>query len=260
MPPTCVPLTTLDRRSLLKALALAPAVAVTVPRHARAEAQAAGLITTDVCIVQPELTEGPFYLDPELVRADIGEGRVGLPMVLRLQVVRADCSAVPGARVDVWHCDAEGVYSGVNGNTGTFLRGTQMTGPDGVAQFRTVFPGWYPGRVTHVHYKVILEGGQVLTSQLFFDDALAAGIHGDHEGYEGRGAQDTDLRADRIARSAGMGAVARMEMDAPDGEAVAALVVGIDEGARSGGLMERLFGRGYLGTRRGASPPDPRDI
>lgn len=236
-------LTVLDRRSLLRALALAPA-AVTLPALARAEAQAAGLISGDVCLVQPETTEGPFYLDPGLVREDITEGRPGLPLILRLQVVSADCAPIAGARVDIWHCDADGVYSGVQGDSGTFLRGTQDTGADGVAQFRTVFPGWYPGRVVHVHYKVILPGGQeVLTSQVFFDDAFAAEVHGDHPAYERRGPQDTDLRADRIARSAGKGAVARVEMDAPDGEAVAALVVGVSEAGRAG-LLERLFGQG----------------
>jgi protocatechuate 3,4-dioxygenase beta subunit len=215
----------LDRRALLKALSLAPAFAVTVPHWARAEAKEAGLISSDVCLLQPEATEGPYYIDPGLVRQDIAEGRPGLPLVLRLQVVTGECKPVVGARVDVWHCDADGVYSGVSGDTGTFLRGTQSTGADGVAEFRTVFPGWYPGRVTHVHYKV------------FLDDR----IHADHPAYEDRGAQDTALAADRIARAAGKGAVAQVEMDAPDGEAVAALVVGVDAERVSGGLLERLF-------------------
>lgn len=241
-------LTVLDRRALLKALSLAPALAVAVPARARAEAQAAGLITSDVCLVQPEVTEGPFYLDPGLVRADIAEGRPGLPLVLRLQVVTADCAPVSGARVDVWHCDADGAYSGVQGDGGTFLRGTQATGADGVAEFRTIFPGWYEGRVTHIHYKVFLDGEEALTSQVFFDDALADAVHADHPAYEDRGVQDTTLAADRIAQSAGKGAVARVELDAPDGDAVAALVVGIDrsagESAGGSSLLERLFRRG----------------
>ncbi|GAB1364537.1 intradiol ring-cleavage dioxygenase [Rhodobacter sp.] len=239
-----MPLTVLDRRSLLKALSLAPAFAVAVPGWARAEAREAGLISPDVCLLQPEVTEGPYYLAEELVRQDITEGRPGLPLVLRLQVVTADCSPVAGARVDVWHCDAGGVYSGVAGEGGTFLRGTQTTGADGVAEFRSIFPGWYRGRVTHVHYKVFLDERTVLTGQVFFDDALADAIHADHPAYEDRGPQDTALSADRIARQAGPGAVARVEMDAPDGDAVAALVIGIDAAGASGSLLERLFGRG----------------
>lgn len=242
MPPR--PLTVLDRRSLLKALSLAPAFAVTLPARARAEAQEAGLITPDVCLLQPEVTEGPYYLDESLIRQDITEGRPGLPLVLRLQVVTADCRPVPGARVDVWHCDAGGAYSGVEGNGGTFLRGTQETGTDGVAGFRTIFPGWYRGRVTHVHYKVFLDTRTVLTGQVFFDDALAETIHSEHPAYEARGPQDTPLGRDGIARRAGSGAMARVEMDAPDGEAVAALVIGIDADRPAGGLLERLFGRG----------------
>lgn len=242
-------LTVLDRRSLLKALTLAPAAWVASPAL-RAEAQEAGLISTDVCMLQAELTEGPFYVDPGLIRQDIAEDRAGLPMVLRLQVVQADCSPVAGARVDVWHCDADGVYSGVE-NFGatdtrgqTFLRGTQMTAADGLAEFRSVFPGWYPGRAVHIHYKVFLDDRTALTGQVFFDDALSDAIYAEHDAYAGHGPRDMPNDRDRIARQAGPGAVARLELDAPDGEAVAALVVGIDPGARSGGLIERLFGRG----------------
>ncbi|NGM47340.1 intradiol ring-cleavage dioxygenase [Rhodobacter sp. SGA-6-6] len=238
------PLTVLDRRSLLKALSLAPALAVAVPARARAEAQEAGLIAPEVCLLQPEVTEGPYYLEEDLIRQDIAEGRPGLPLVLRLQVVTADCRPVPAARVDVWHCDAAGAYSGVEGAGGTFLRGTQETGAEGVAEFRTIFPGWYRGRVTHVHYKVFLDARTVLTGQVFFDDALAETIHSEHPAYEARGPQDTPLGRDGIARQAGAGAVARVEMDAPDGEAVAALVIGIDADRPAGGLLERLFGQG----------------
>lgn len=243
-----MPLTVLDRRSLLKALTLVPAVAA-LPQALRAEAQAAGLISTDVCMVQKEVTEGPFYLDPGLLRSEITEGRPGLPMLLRLQVVTADCAPIAGARVDVWHCDAGGLYSGV-GNMGaadttgeTFLRGSQMTRADGVAEFRSIFPGWYRGRAVHVHYKVWLDETNVLTGQVFFDDTLSDSIYAEHDAYEGRGARDRLNATDRIAQEAGTAAVARLELDAPDGEAVAALVIGIDEGARSGTLLERLFGQ-----------------
>lgn len=237
-------LTVLDRRSLLKALTLVPVF----PSALRAEAQGAGLISTDVCLVQAEVTEGPFYLSPELVRQDITEGRPGLPLLLRLQVVRADCSPIEGARVDVWHCDAEGLYSGVDnmgrGDTAgqTFLRGTQMAGPEGIVAFRTVFPGWYRGRAVHIHYKVWLEGAQALTGQVFFDDSLSDAIYAEHPAYDGRGARDRRNDRDSIGREAGAASVAQLALDAPDGEAVAAMVIGLDEGARSGGLLERLFG------------------
>jgi protocatechuate 3,4-dioxygenase beta subunit len=230
----------MDRRRLLQALAMAPAAGV-IPAHLRAEAEGAGLISGDVCLVQPATTEGPYYIDPGLVRQDITEERAGLPMLLRLQVVTADCRAIADARVDVWHCDAAGVYAGVEGDTGTFMRGTQMTGADGVVAFRTIFPGWYSGRVVHVHYKVFLPGGaEVLTAQVFFGDDVAATVYASHPAYVARGGQDRTLAADRIARAAGRGAVAEVTLGADQAEA--ALVVGVDETGASGSLFQRLFG------------------
>ena len=230
----------LDRRRLLQALAMGSAAGGAFPGVLRA--QEAGLISGDVCLVQPETTEGPYYIDTGLVRADITEGRAGLPLRLRLQVVTADCTAIAGARVDVWHCDAAGVYAGVDGDTGTFLRGSQMTGADGVVTFSTIFPGWYSGRVVHVHYKVFLPGGsEVLTSQVFFDDDAATAVHTGHAAYMARGVQDRSLGADRIAQAAGRGAVAQVTLG---DMAEAALVVGVDSAGPSGGLWQRLFGRG----------------
>ncbi len=213
----------LNRRALLAHLAAAPA---TLSLSLRAEAQQAGLITGNVCLVQPETTAGPFYLDPGLVRRDITEGRPGAPMRLRLQVVRADCSPVEGARVDVWHCDAAGAYSGVQGLPGTtFLRGTQLSGADGVAEFATIYPGWYPGRTPHVHYIVFLDDLTVLTSQLFFADAASAAVYGNVAPYDARGLPDRPNDADGIARRAGAAAVAAVTGSTRALEA--ALVVGI---------------------------------
>lgn len=241
------PLSTLDRRTVLQALSLAP-LAAAIPQALRAQVDQAGLISTDVCLVQPELTEGPFYIDPELVRADITEGRAGLPLLLRLQVVSADCTPIAGARVDVWHCDAQGVYSGVENLGGgpdargeSFLRGTQMTDAAGVATFQTIFPGWYPGRTTHVHYKVFLDGDAVLTSQIFFDEAVNQSIYDDHDAYAREGARDMVNAADVIAGRAGDGAYARVRMTEPDGAMEAALVVGVAPEGRAGGLLDWLF-------------------
>ena len=115
-------------------------------------AVAAGLVR---CVLAPEQTEGPFYVDGERVRRDIREGRPGQKLLLRTTVVDAStCKPIKGAAVDVWHCDAGGVYSGVGGNTGTFLRGIQRTDRNGLASFVTIFPGWYQGRTTHIHVKV----------------------------------------------------------------------------------------------------------
>ena len=139
---------------------------------------AADFADLTVCELTPEQAAGPFYLRTELLRRDITEGRPGLPFRLGLQVVDEDCEPIPGAVVDVWHADADGDYSAFvdgsapdeEGEGSTFLRGSQMTDGDGIVEFRTVYPGWYPGRTVHVHVKVHVGGEDVFTSQLYFPD------------------------------------------------------------------------------------------
>ena len=92
----------------------------------------------------------------------------------------AACEPIENAVVDIWHCDALGVYSGFeSGADATFLRGAQVTNRDGVVQFRTIYPGWYRGRTVHIHAKVHLDSRTVLTTQLFtnrtFDERVHAG-------------------------------------------------------------------------------------
>ncbi|MDJ0827028.1 MAG: intradiol ring-cleavage dioxygenase [Rhodobacter sp.] len=217
----------LSRRTILTALAAAPFGALSPGLRRRAEAQ--GLIAGSACLLQPETTAGPFYLDPGLVRADITEGRPGAAMTLRLQVVTADCTPIPGARVDVWHCDAGGIYSAFRSGLAdargqTFLRGTQMTGTDGVAAFRTIYPGWYPGRTPHVHYKVFLGDRTVLTSQLYFPAGASLQVYRG-AAYRGRGRPDTSNAGDFLARRAGAAAVADLSGDTARLDA--ALVVGV---------------------------------
>ena len=158
----------------------------------------AGSAGDGVCVLTPELTEGPYYLDLDLVRRDITEGRPGAPLDLRVEVVdAAGCAPIENAAVDVWHCDAGGTYSGVSGDEGTFLRGVQMTAAEGVAEFRTIYPGWYTGRAVHIHVKVNLGGSETFTGQLFFDDATTAAAY-EAEPYAARGEPDTSNAADGI--------------------------------------------------------------
>jgi len=132
---------------------------------------ASGAVT---CVLAPEQTEGPYYLDDAKVRRNITEGKAGVPLVLKLTVVDASsCKAIKGALVDVWHCDAGGVYSGVQSTADDrFLRGVQRTDVKGVALFRTIYPGWYPGRTVHIHVMVHIGGNVVHTGQLYFPDAV----------------------------------------------------------------------------------------
>ncbi|GHK01820.1 hypothetical protein SY2F82_36170 [Streptomyces sp. Y2F8-2] len=151
---------------------------------AQAQAQAPAGPAAD-CVLTPEQTEGPYYLDLETVRKNITEGKPGVPLTLRVKVIdTTTCSPLPGTAVDIWHCDALGVYSGyvAGGSTPdtTFLRGVQLTDSTGVAEFTTIYPGWYVGRALHIHVKTHVggtvtggryQGGHVShTGQLYFPE------------------------------------------------------------------------------------------
>ena len=142
------------------------------------------------CVARPAMTEGPYFVDGMLNRSDIrsdpdtGEVKTGAPLMLTFRVSEIGsgaCTPLAGALVDVWHCDADGVYSGVTDRSfdtkgQKWLRGYQVTDEHGTAAFTTIYPGWYPGRTIHIHFKVRTSPdaaqGHEFTSQLFFDDTL----------------------------------------------------------------------------------------
>jgi protocatechuate 3,4-dioxygenase beta subunit len=132
------------------------------------------------CILTPEQTEGPYYIPGEKVRRNIAEGRPGTPLTLRLTVVDSrTCKPIKGAAVDIWHCDASGAYSGFGAgrSSRTFMRGIQRTNASGVAIFKTVYPGWYPGRTVHIHVKVHVRGNVLHTGQLYFSDRVTDAVY-----------------------------------------------------------------------------------
>ena len=142
------------------------------------------------CVVVPELTEGPYYVNENLDRSDIridtSDGSLSEGAVLTLdwvvsQVDGNACIPLEGVLVDVWHCDAAGNYSDVGGEQGhDYLRGYQHTDASGKARIVTVYPGWYQGRAVHIHFKIRTDAaassGFEFTSQLFFDDAQNAEV------------------------------------------------------------------------------------
>jgi protocatechuate 3,4-dioxygenase beta subunit len=173
-------------------------------------ASATGGAVVPSCIVVPELTEGPYYIDTDLERSDIrpdtttGEVAAGTPLMLGFVVSILNggaCVPLAGAVVDVWHCDALGVYSGVSGDSGNFLRGVQRTDANGQATLATIYPGWYTGRAVHIHFKVRTDpdndAGYELTSQLFFDDDVSRQAYA-AEPYSSKGAQDITNDRDSI--------------------------------------------------------------
>ena len=172
------------------------------------------------CVVRPEQTLGPYFVDEGLERSDIrpdpatGQVSAGAPLTLAFLVSRvgeSGCAPLAGARVEVWQCDADGVYSDVKDpgfdTTGRkFLRGHQLTDAEGSARFITIYPGWYPGRTVHIHFKIHGDNpagrGYEFASQVYFDDAFTDRVHAAAP-YAARGARTTRNDNDGIFRRGG---------------------------------------------------------
>lgn len=187
----------LGRRDVLVsagAVVLGRYLASALPRRLSPFASAAAQ-TMPSCIVRPQQTEGPYFVDERLNRSDIrtdpsdGSVRDGAKLALSFVVSRIDgssCVPFEGVYVDVWHCDAVGIYSDVQDPSfdtsgHEYLRGYQVTDASGAANFVTIYPGWYQGRTVHIHFKIRndLGAGRALefTSQLYFDDAFTDRVY-----------------------------------------------------------------------------------
>ncbi|MCX6022056.1 MAG: intradiol ring-cleavage dioxygenase [Chloroflexi bacterium] len=202
-----------------------PGAAATAPAASGGAAStplASGATAAPACIVRPAQTEGPYFIDEKLNRSDIrtepsdGSVRDGMPLRLVLQVSKVAggaCAPLSGAVVDVWQCDAQGVYSDVQDGNGffatkgkKFLRGSQVTDADGTVQFLTIYPGWYEGRTVHIHFKVRMNPaatkGSEFTSQLYFDDAITDQVHAQAP-YSAKGKRTMRNSGDGIYRDGG---------------------------------------------------------
>jgi len=269
----------LSRREIVRwltaggvAAGLAPALALKAARESFAGGGAiAAPGWLPACVVQPEMTEGPYYVDRRLERSDIrsepatGKLRPGVPIAFAFrvsQVGAGGCTPVAGAMVDVWHCDALGAYSGVDGDRSgsdaagqSFLRGWQKTDGQGLVRFTTIYPGWYRGRAVHVHFKIrtksTTDSAYEFTSQLFFDEALTTRVHS-QEPYAQHGRRDTPNASDMIFREAGSQMVVALAPDA--GGYATTFDVGLDLSNSETGRADGMGGRGG-GRRRGGPPP-----
>jgi protocatechuate 3,4-dioxygenase beta subunit len=170
------------------------------------------------CIGKPEQTEGPYFIDEKLNRSDLrsdpsdGSVKEGTLLKITFRVLRVtprECIPFEGAMVDVWHCDAAGIYSGVRDYNFTtvgkkFLRGCQIADENGNARFVTIYPGWYSGRTVHVHFKIrsAVKAGYEFTSQLYFEDSLSDQVFS-QEPYSRRGHRLMRNEKDFIFRSGG---------------------------------------------------------
>lgn len=180
-----------NRRTFVAGSLVLSAVGSSVMAQESVPATSESSAVSQVCVtLTPERTEGPYYIDDLLLRDDITEGKEGVPLDLEITVIDPEtCEPLTDVAVDIWHCDALGDYSGISGQMGnddtsgqTWLRGVQLTDIDGVARIRTIYPGWYVSRCTHIHLKVhtggaaedgtYIGGTTAHTGQLFFDDQV----------------------------------------------------------------------------------------
>lgn len=219
----------LSRRQTLRLMGAAGATAVVafasepaaklVPAVRRSAV--ANAATLD-CVVRPQLTEGPYFVDEKLNRSDIrtdpttGVVSTGVPLILQFNITGTgggNCAPVPNAQVDIWHCDAAGAYSDISNGAGQantsgrkYLRGYQNTDSNGEAQFTTIYPGWYSGRAVHIHFKIRLYTGSQktyeFTSQLFFNDTLSDQVF-TQSPYNTRGTRNTRNSNDGIYNGGG---------------------------------------------------------
>jgi uncharacterized protein (TIGR03437 family) len=173
-------------------------------------------------------TEGPYWVEENLNRSDIrtdpsdGSVRPGVLLTLTINVQNVSgtsCSALAGARVDVWHCDAGGTYSDEAANNSTghkYLRGYQTTDDNGSVQFTTVYPGWYSGRTVHIHVRIRTYSGTTkigeFVDQIFFDDALTDTIFSQAAPYNTRRTRDTRNSNDMVLTGTQNGAVVYASM------------------------------------------------
>ncbi|MET0771625.1 MAG: intradiol ring-cleavage dioxygenase [Candidatus Limnocylindrales bacterium] len=216
----------LSRREVLVLFGGAGAALATGAITAGALAQSASpavspaMSALPACVVVPDLTEGPYFVDERLDRSDIradsttGIISAGARLDLSWVVTRIDgtaCVPFAGAMVDVWHCDAAGAYSDVQDRGSStegqdFLRGYQLTDADGRATFTTIYPGWYDGRAVHIHFKIRTDpdqsSGTELTSQLFFDEAFTDTVYA-VEPYAARGQRTVLNDQDGIFQQSG---------------------------------------------------------
>lgn len=217
-----------------------------------------------------QTTEGPYYLDVAQVRRDITEGLQGVPLDVRFTVCDSAGKPLPGLRVDIWHCDAQGRYSGFpaqgDDRSGafegkTFLRGSQFTGRDGMAAFATVYPGWYAGRTTHIHMKVLDGTRAVLTSQFFLPDALSEFLYTQVPLYQRSRVRDTLNSVDGIALRAGDTVLGAVREERQRYVATLALVVDpaadpvVDRPPRPGGMPPPQGTQGAKGAKGAPGMP-----
>ena len=184
---------------------------------------AAMLLSCAVSRPWAEQDEGPYHREDQVTRRDLVEDRDGVALQLGIRLAREDGTPVVDAAVEIWQCDALGRYSGfpppddsvvVTAATAsraeylpddTFLRGIQHADADGMVEFRTIYPGWYPGRTVHIHL-IVAADDRVRISQLYFPETVNAEVLAQRP-YAERPGRDTTNASDSILPTGGEAAV-----------------------------------------------------
>lgn len=161
------------------------------------------------CVLIPTETAGPFPLDltanTTYFRQAINESKTGVPLNVKIKILGLNnCAPMQNVRVNIWHCDKDGLYSGYSqtnnpGQAGlTYCRGYQMTDANGVVEFQTIFPGWYSGRICHIHFQVYVSSSYAAISQMTFDVATKNAIYAANSALYTKGADPMSLASDNI--------------------------------------------------------------
>jgi protocatechuate 3,4-dioxygenase beta subunit len=252
----------ITRRQTLGLAGLAGAAYVTGCRASSDEQAVVADAQTPSCVLVPEVTEGPYFVDAKLRRTDIranssgGATRAGIPLALTIRIVEVGssgrCSPYRGAAVDIWHCDAEGLYSAVDSDT-DFLRGYQVTNANGAVTFTTIFPGWYRGRAIHIHLKVRTYDGATetyeYTSQLFFSETTIGQAYGVAP-YSANGTPDVSNAEDGIYAETGGTSLVQMS-GSPSAGYTGTVTLGLSDLPESDEAEARLLGSAWTRDRRG---------
>lgn len=264
----------LSRRELLTMLGSTGAailVATGFKNLSLSEATATPAATAlPTCVVRPERTEGPYFVDEMLNRSDIriepsdGSIKDGIPLKLKFNVSDVSnktCVPLKGAQIDIWNCDALGVYSDVTDASfdtvgQKWLRGYQVTDENGAAEFTTIYPGWYSGRTVHIHFKIRTAPGRdddyEFTSQLFFDDALTDQVYKEQPYASKTGERDTRNATDM--HYADVGDQLLLDLVKEDAGYTASFDIGLDLTDTEAGASD-AFRMQMGGGAAGGAPP-----
>jgi protocatechuate 3,4-dioxygenase beta subunit len=196
-----------NRREFIKTTGLLGAASLIPFGNVIAENNGSNKVAS--CTLIPTETAGPFPLDltanTTFFRQDIRETKTGVQLNLRLKIIGdANCLPMQNLRVNIWHCDKDGLYSGYSqannpGQAGlTYLRGYQFTDANGEVEFITIFPGWYTGRICHIHFQVYVSSHYAAISQLTFPVAVKQAIYAANPGLYSNGADPMTLATDNV--------------------------------------------------------------